>query len=93
VNLRGAFFSSWIAGTSRSVAGTSNIVAPRFALWDLTVARSIVAGAELFAAVDNLTNSQDPNTGLVSATGTALPIYRPEIGRTWRAGVTWHWHR
>ena len=90
-NLRGAFYSSWIAGSTRSVAGTSNIYAPAFALWDLTVSKRAIRGAEVFGAVNNLTNSQDPNTGLVSSTGAALPIYRPEIGRTVRAGLRWSW--
>ncbi|MCR4338932.1 MAG: TonB-dependent receptor [Gemmatimonadaceae bacterium] len=90
-NLRGAFYSSWIAGSTRSVAGTSNIYAPAFALWDLTVSKAVTRIAEVFGAVNNLTNSQDPNTGLVSATGAALPIYRPEIGRTFRVGVRWNW--
>ncbi len=90
-NLRGAFYSSWIAGTTRSVSGTSDIHAPGFALWDLTVSKAVVRTTEAFAAIDNLTNSQDPNTGLVSAKGAALPIYRPEIGRTIRAGVRWSW--
>ncbi len=90
-NLRGAFYSSWVAGSTRSVAGTSNIYAPGFALWDLTVSKPVVRAMEVFGAVNNLTNSQDPNAGVVSATGAALPIYRPEIGRTFRVGVRWTW--
>lgn len=90
-NLRGAFYSSWIAGSTRSVAGTSNIYAPAFALWDLTVSKTVIRTMEVFGAVNNLTNSQDPNAGVVSPTGAALPIYRPEIGRTFRVGVRWNW--
>lgn len=92
-NLRGAFYSEWIAGTSRSVAGTSNIYAPGFALWDLTVSKTVIRTAEVFGAVNNLTNSQDPNTGVLSPTGAALPIYRPEIGRTAQLGVRWTWSK
>lgn len=92
-NLRGAFYSSWIAGTARSVAGTSNIYAPGFALWDLTVSKTVIRVVDAFAAVNNLTNSRDPNAGLVSATGAALPIYRPEIGRTFQLGLRWYWNK
>lgn len=90
-NLRGAFYSSWIAGSTRSVSGTSDIRAPKFALWDVTVSKTLIRTTELFSAVNNLTNSQDPNAGAVSATGAALPIYRPEIGRTFRFGLRWSW--
>ncbi|MCC7241546.1 MAG: TonB-dependent receptor [Acidobacteria bacterium] len=92
-NLRGAFYSSWIAGTTRGVAGTSSMVAPRFALWDLNVSKTIRRPLELFAGIDNLTDNQDPNTGKLSATGAPSPIYRPEIGRTFETGVRWSWNR
>jgi len=92
-NLRGAFYSSWIAGSSRSVAGTSAIIAPRFAVWDLTVSKALRRPVAVFLKVDNLTDSQDPNTGRLSGTGTPLPIYRPEIGRAFAAGVRWSWNR
>lgn len=90
-NLRGAFYGSWIAGTQRSVAGTSSIIAPRFARWDLTVSKTLRRPVDVFLAIDNLTDSQDPHVGLVSASGAPLPIYRPEIGRTFQAGVRWNW--
>lgn len=48
---------------------------------------------DAFAVVDNLTDSRDPNSGLTSPTGAALPIYRPEIGRTWSPGLRWSWIR
>lgn len=92
-NLRGAFYSSWIVSRSTTSAGVVDTRASQFALWDLTVSKTLVRGAELFGAVDNLTNSQDPNTGLLSGTGAPLPIYRPEIGRTVRAGVRWNWSK
>ncbi|OFV90542.1 MAG: hypothetical protein A3H95_13600 [Acidobacteria bacterium RIFCSPLOWO2_02_FULL_64_15] len=88
-NLRGSFYSSWIV----SRTGTVETRAPRFALWDVTVSKSLVRGAEAFGAIDNLTDSQDPNTGLTTPTGGALPIYRPEIGRTVRVGLRWSWTR
>ena len=90
-NLRGGFYSSWIVSRATTSAGTVDTRAPAFALWDLTVSKTLVRGAQLFGAIDNLTNSQDPNTGLLSPTGSALPIYRPEIGRAIRAGVRWSW--
>lgn len=90
-NLRGSFYSSWIVSRTTTAAGTAETRAPKFALWDLSVSKPLVGGAELFGAIENLANSQDPNTGMLSATGGALPIYRPEIGRTWRGGVKWSW--
>ena len=62
-------------------------------MWDLTASKSLVAGTELFAAIDNLTDSQDPNSGSLTPGGGALPIYRPEIGRTFRIGMRWGWTR
>ena len=44
-------------------------------------------------AIDNLTDSQDPNTGVLQPSGTPAPIYRPEIGRTFRFGLRWNWSR
>lgn len=90
-NIRGGFYSSWIAGSTRSVSGTTPIVAPAFALWDVTAAKTVTRTIEAFGMIANLTNSRDPNTGLLSAAGAALPIYRPEIGRTLRAGIRWNW--
>lgn len=48
---------------------------------------------EAFLKIDNVAESQDPNVGLVAATGTPLPIYRPEVGCTFEAGVRWSWNR
>jgi outer membrane receptor for ferrienterochelin and colicins len=90
-NLRGSFYSSWIVSRTTTAAGAVETRAPKFALWDLSVSKPLVGGAELFGAVENLANSQDPSTGMLSATGGALPIYRPEIGRTWRGGMKWSW--
>jgi outer membrane receptor for ferrienterochelin and colicins len=93
LNVRGVFYGSWIAGTTRSVAGTSSIVAPHFVTWDLTIAKTLRRPIDLFLKIDNLTDSQDPNVGLVASSGSPLPIYRPEIGRTFEAGVRWSWNR
>jgi outer membrane receptor for ferrienterochelin and colicins len=86
-NLRGTFYSSWIAARSNSGGTTTDTVAPAFQLWDVYVAQRVRHGVEAFASVDNLADSQDPNTGLLSASGRPLPVYRPEVGRTFRIGV------
>ena len=78
--------ATWIA--SRSAAATE-VDGARFALWDLYVAKPIARGFECYGAVDNFTNSQDPNTGVLGASGAPAAIYRPEIGRTVRFGVRW----
>ena len=73
-NLRGAFYSSWVVSRSTTAAGTVDTVASRFALWDAAVSKTLVGGAELFGAIDNLTNSQDPEhrPALVGWRGTAI---------------------
>ena len=75
--VRGAFYGSWLA--------TATDRASAFALWDVLAAYRIGSGVEVVAAVDNLFDSEDPNTG------TADAIYRPEIGRAWRTGLRWTW--
>ncbi len=78
-NLRATVFSSWFnTATNRS---------PGFQLWDVYAAKKLVKGFEVYGSVDNLFDSQDPNTG---TTGT---IYRPEAGRTFRLGVRWNFDR
>jgi hypothetical protein len=42
-------------------------------------------GLEFFGAVYNFTDSRDPNVG------TLLPIFRPELGRTFRVGMRFTW--
>jgi hypothetical protein len=51
---------------------------PGFSLWDFYAARRIYRGLELFGAVNNFTDSRDPNLG------APLPIFRPELGRAFR---------
>lgn len=84
-NLRGAFFSDWV----QSRSATAEVKGDQFALWDVYVAKPFTRGLECYGAVDNLTNSQDPNTGVIGASGAPAAIYRPEIGRTVRFGVRW----
>jgi outer membrane receptor protein involved in Fe transport len=66
-------------------------IAPAFMLWDSSAGQRLGGGATAFVAIDNLFDSQDPNTGVMTPTGAAAPIYRPEIGRTVRFGVRWSW--
>jgi outer membrane receptor for ferrienterochelin and colicins len=89
-SLRGTFFSPWIA-TRATVpgGGVQDTVAPRFALWDAFVSQRIARGLSAYLTVDNLADSQDPNTGVLTTTGAPAPIYRPEAGRTARVGVQW----
>lgn len=88
-NLRATAYSSWIAAR----AGGVDTIAPGFTLWDAYVSQRLAAGLSAFAAVDNLTDNQDPDTGRLTATGTPAPIYRPEAGRTVRFGVRWAWSK
>jgi hypothetical protein len=46
---------------------------PGFSLWDFYAAKRIYHGLEFFGAIDNFTDSRDPNVG------TPLPIFRPEL--------------
>jgi outer membrane receptor for ferrienterochelin and colicins len=87
--LRATSYSSWIAAR----AGANDTVAPGFTLWDISATQRLVRGLVGFAAVDNLTDNQDPNTGVTTAAGLPATIYRPEIGRTLRIGVRWAWSK
>jgi outer membrane receptor for ferrienterochelin and colicins len=88
-NIRATAYSSWIAART----GTVDTVAPGFVLWDAYASQRLLKGLSAFAAIENLTDNQDPNTGLVTATGSPLPIYRPDAGRAVRVGVRWDWTR
>jgi outer membrane receptor for ferrienterochelin and colicins len=88
-NLRGTFYSKWI--NTLATATAPDVVAPGFALWDVYAAKRIYRGFEAFGAVDNFTNSRDPNSGLIGATGMPLPIFRSEYGRTFRVGMRFTW--
>ena len=89
-SLRGTFFSSWIAARATLPDGNvQDTIAPRFALWDAFVSQRLVKSLSAFVTVDNLTDSQDPNTGVLLPTGAPAAIYRPEAGRTARVGIQW----
>jgi outer membrane receptor for ferrienterochelin and colicins len=88
-SLRGTFFSSWISARATGADGVQDTVAPKFALWDAFVSQRLTRGLSAFLTIDNLADSQDPNTGVLLATGAPAPIYRPEAGRTARIGVQW----
>jgi len=78
-NLRATFFGNWWA--------TSTAKAAAFQLWDIYGAKTLKKGFEVFGAVDNLFGSQDANSG------TNLPIFRADAGRTFRLGVRWNLDR
>jgi outer membrane receptor for ferrienterochelin and colicins len=88
-SVRGTFFSSWIAARTSESNRVEDTVAPRFALWDAFVSQRIGRGLTAFASIDNLADSQDPNTGVLLPTGAPAIIYRPEAGRTARVGLQW----
>jgi outer membrane receptor for ferrienterochelin and colicins len=90
-NLRGSFYGGWIATRQTLPTGVVDIEGKRFALWDVYASKRIYKGLEAFGVIDNLTNSKDPNTGVLLPTGSPAPIYRPEVGRTFRAGVRFNW--
>jgi hypothetical protein len=89
-SLRGTFHGSWIASRSST---TGDVVAPRFALWDLSVSQRVFGPIEAVMAIDNLANSRDPNSDVLLANGSAAPIYRPEFGRLVQFGVRVNWSR
>jgi outer membrane receptor for ferrienterochelin and colicins len=88
-NLRGTFYSKWINAhasvNSTTGALTPAVIPPGFSLWDFYAAKRIYRGMEFFGAVDNFTASRDPNVN------TSLPIFRPELGRTFRVGMRFTW--
>ncbi len=89
-SIRSTFFSSWIATrTTLTGGGVQDTIAPRFALWDAFLSQRVAKRLSAFLTIDNLANSQDPNTGVQLPTGAPAPIYRPEAGRTARVGVQW----
>ena len=89
-SVRGTFFSSWIAARATLPGGSvQDTIAPRFALWDAFISQRIRGGLSAYLTVDNLANSQDPNTGVLLPTGAPAAIFRPDAGRTARVGVQW----
>jgi outer membrane receptor for ferrienterochelin and colicins len=92
-NLRGSFYSSWITARATVNGVPQDTRAPRFSLWDAFVSQRLGRGLTAFAAVDNLADSQDPNTGLVTAAGAPASLSRLDAGRTARAGLRLSWSR
>lgn len=92
-NLRGIFASEWVAARATVNGVPVDTFAPGYGVWDAYVSQRVVRGLNVFAAIDNLADNQDPNVGQVSATGTPLSIYRPDVGRTARFGVRWSWSK
>ena len=92
-NLRGSFASEWVAARATVNGQPVDTFAPGYAIWDAYASQRIVRGLNAFVAIDNLADSQDPNLGKLSATGTPLAIYRPDVGRTVRGGIRWSWAR
>jgi outer membrane receptor for ferrienterochelin and colicins len=88
-NLRATAYSSWIAAR----AGAVDTVAPGFVLWDTYAAQRLFANLTAFVAIDNLTDNQDPNYGVLTPPGAPAAIYRPDAGRSVRFGVRWAWSR
>lgn len=95
-NVRGAFYSQWIntlatVNPTTGVVTAPDVISPGFSLWDFYAAKRIHRGWEFFGAIDNFADSRDPNVGQLSATGAPLPIYRSELGRTFRIGMRFNW--
>lgn len=89
-NVRGTMYSDWINARS----GNVDTIGKKFALFDFYLAKSLWKGFEVFGAVDNFMNNQDPNTNKINgATGLPYPILRPEVGRTWKLGLRWELDR
>lgn len=87
-NFRGTFYSSWIPTQRGGLRGVGT--APSFQIWDIYAAKKITRGFSTFATIDNLFDDKDPNSGLFSPSGRPLPVYRPEVGRTFRVGLRWN---
>lgn len=89
-SIRGTFYSPWIAARAAVPGGgVRDTVSPRFAVWDAFFSQRIGRRLSAFLTIDNLADSQDPNTGVLLSTGAPAPIYRPEAGRAARVGVQW----
>lgn len=86
-NFRGTFFGNYWATATRK--------APAFQFFDLYGAKKIWKGFELYGTIDNLFNSQDPNTGRANPNNpnAALAIDRADAGRTFRIGIRWEFNK
>ena len=92
-NVRGMFNGNWVAARATVNGQPVDTLAPGYSLWDVYASQRVVRGLNVFVAVDNITDDQDPNLGKLSATGAPLAIYRPDAGRTARFGLRWSWSK
>ena len=88
-NIRGTMYSDWINSRSSGV----DTIGKKFALFDFYLAKSLWKGFEVFGAVDNFMDNQDPNTNKLQPSGAPYSILRPEAGRTWKLGIRWELDR
>jgi outer membrane receptor for ferrienterochelin and colicins len=90
-NVRGTLYSDWINTRTVNTAGvvTAQTNGKQFGMFDIYAAKSVAKGFELFGAIDNFLNQQDPNTNKRQPNGTPYAILRPEAGRTYRLGFRW----
>lgn len=90
-NFRGTYYSKWWATSSTSSARK----APAFQIFDLYGSKDLPEGFQIYGSIDNIFDSQDPNTGKASATSptTPLTIDRADAGRTFRIGMRWTFDR
>jgi outer membrane receptor for ferrienterochelin and colicins len=84
-NFRGSLYSKWIATHDPNTGAP--VFASAFQLWDLYGAKSIAHGFQIYASIDNIFNSKDPNSGISDE------IFRPEAGRTFRIGMHWNFDK
>lgn len=88
-NVRGMFYGDWVAARATVNGQPQDTLAPGYSVFDVYVSQRVLRGLNLFVAIDNVADDQDPNLGQLSSTGTPLAIYRPDAGRTARFGVRW----
>lgn len=86
-NFRGMFYGKWWTSTTPATARK----AAAFQIFDIYAAKELPKGFEVYGTVDNLFDSQDPNTGLPSLTNpaNARTLDRADAGRTFRLGIRW----
>ena len=92
-NVRGTFNGNWVAARATVAGQPIDTLAPGYSLWDVYASQRVVRGVNVFVAIDNVADDQDPNLGKLSATATPLAIYRPDAGRTARFGLRWSWSK
>lgn len=66
-----------------------NLVLPFFGLIVTTLLFS--TAPSFFAQINNRRQLCDLSVGKQAANGTPPPIYRPELGRTFRVELRWTW--